>query len=232
MATKKRLKPKDLAVVGWLLALSFVPTIGAAVRLLRLSGDGAVPPEDARFVAAPAPVLIHVLVATAFCLLGAFQFSAGVRARWPRWHRGAGKLLAVCGLSSAATGLWMTAGYAIPASMQGPMLFAVRMAVGIVMIASIAIAWSSILRRDVARHEAFMIRAYALGQGAGTQALVLGPWTLITGETGGLTRDALMTLAWLINAAVAEWVIVRRGRRSAGARLDVRTSEAALQPGP
>lgn len=78
------------------------------------------------------------------------------------------------------------------------------------MIASIVLAVSSILRRNVARHEAFMIRAYALGQGAGTQALVLGPWMLIAGETGGLTRDLLMTLAWGINVLVAEWVIRRR----------------------
>lgn len=80
------------------------------------------------------------------------------------------------------------------------------------MVASIVLGVWSILRRDVARHEAFMIRAYALGQGAGTQALVLGPWMLITGESGGLTRDLLMTLAWGINVAVAEWVIARRAR--------------------
>jgi hypothetical protein len=81
------------------------------------------------------------------------------------------------------------------------------------MVASILIAWSSILRREVAGHEAFMIRAYALGQGAGTQVLVLMPWMLISGESGGLTRDLLMTLAWGINVVVAEWII--RSRRSA-----------------
>ena len=108
-------------------------------------------------------------------------------------------------------GVWMTAVYAIPAGMQGPLLYCVRLAAGLAMIAAILIAWSSILRRDVARHEAFMIRAYALGQGAGTQVFVLGPWMLITGEQTGLTRDLLMTLAWAINLAVAER-IVRRAR--------------------
>lgn len=52
-----------------------------------------------------------------------------------------------------------------------------------------------------------MIRAYALGQGAGTQALVLMPWMLISGETSGLTRDLLMTLAWTINVVAGESMI-------------------------
>ena len=52
-----------------------------------------------------------------------------------------------------------------------------------------------------------MIRAYALGQGAGTQVLVLLPWMLVSGESGGLTRDLLMTLAWTINVVVAESII-------------------------
>ena len=56
---------------------------------------------------------------------------------------------------------------------------------------------------------------YALhvdGQGAGTQALVLGPWMLLTGDSLGLTRDLLMTLAWAINIAVAEAIIHARSR--------------------
>lgn len=51
---------------------------------------------------------------------------------------------------------------------------------------------------------------YALGQGAGTQAIVLLPWMLSTGESGGWTRDVLMTLAWAINIVVAELLIRRQ----------------------
>lgn len=202
----------SLKVPALLLGLSLVPTLGAVARLASLSG-GAANPEDARFLEAPAPVLLHVLSATLYCLLGAFQFSPGVLRRWPGWHRRAGKLLMLCGLSAALTGLWMTAFYAIPPRLQGPILYGVRLAVASAMLASLLIGWSSILRRDIARHEAFMIRAYALGQGAGTQVLVLLPWMLISGESGGLTRDLLMTLAWAINLAVAEVII--RSRKAA-----------------
>ena len=200
-----------------LLALSLVPTLGGIARLASLSGSAPATPEDARFLDAPTPVLVHVLSATIYCLLGAFQFSPGIRLRWPGLHRRAGKVLTLCGLLAALTGLWMTAFYAIPSNLQGPLLYWVRLAVACAMLASILIGWASILRKDVARHEAFMIRAYALGQGAGTQVLVLLPWMLISGESGGVTRDLLMTVAWAINIAVTE-AIIRVSRRRATTR--------------
>ncbi|HET8934375.1 MAG TPA: DUF2306 domain-containing protein, partial [Polyangiales bacterium] len=156
---------------------------------------------------------IHALSATLFSLLGAFQFTRGYRARWPAWHRRAGKLLVVAGLSTGLTGLWMTAFYKIPSGMQGPLLYGVRLVVGGALVACIVIAWSNILKRQVARHEAFMIRAYALAQGAGMQAVVLLPWILSTGQSTGFTRDLLMTLAWLINIVAAELIIRQRSTR-------------------
>lgn len=67
-----------------------------------------------------------------------------------------------------------------------------------------------------------MIRAYALGQGAGTQLLILGPWTLLGGEPSGVTRDLLMSVGWAINVVVAEWII----RRSAAD--EARTAQWAV----
>jgi hypothetical protein len=213
----KKLTKKDLRVPGLLLALSAVPMLGGAARLASLSAPATA--ESARFVATPAPVVIHIVGAALYCLIGAFQFSSGFRRRWPRWHRRAGKVLALCGLSTALTGLWMAAFYPIPQALQGPLTLAVRMVVGAAMFASIVLAWRSILRRDVARHEAWMIRAYALGQGAGTQAVIMLPIIVLTGDVVGLTRDLLMTLAWAINVVVAEWIIRRRTVESMALRV-------------
>ncbi|HEU4580567.1 MAG TPA: DUF2306 domain-containing protein [Polyangiaceae bacterium] len=199
-----KLTKADFKLPALLLALSLVPTLGGIARLARMWGDA---PEDARFLQAPLPVTLHVISATLYCLLGAFQFSPGFRLRWPGLHRGAGRWLTLCGLLAGATGFWMTVFYPIPTSLQGPLLYGVRLAVASAMMASLLIAWRSILRRDVPRHEAFMIRAYALGQGAGTQVLVLLPWMLLSGQSGGLTRDLLMTLSWVINLVVAEAII-------------------------
>jgi len=210
----KKLTLADFKVPAALLALSVVPILGGVVRLTSVARDVTVTPDNARFLHAPTPVVIHVVSATLFCLLGAFQFSTGFRLRFSGLHRRAGRVLAVSGLLAGATGVWMTLSYDIPLNLQGPLLYAVRLVVGTAMVASIVLAWSAILRRDVPRHEAWMIRAYALGQGAGTQALVLGPWMVISGQSGGVTRDLLMTLTWVINVAVAEAIVSRRKRAS------------------
>lgn len=215
------LTKRDLLVPAALLALTAVPMVGGVARLMSLSAPATA--ESARFVASPAPVVLHIVGAALYCLLGAFQFSSGFRRRWPVWHRRAGKLLALCGLVTALTGMWMASRYDIPPSLQGPVLQVVRWMVGAAMVASILLGWSSILRREVARHEAWMIRAYALGQGAGTQVLVLGPWIALSSEAVGLTRDLLMSLAWAINIVVAEWIIRRRTK---AARVGV--SEVSL----
>ena len=211
--TTKNLTMTDWKVSALLLLLSVVPVLGGIARFASMSGTSPVTPDNARFVAAPVPIIIHIISATLYSLLGAFQFSKGLRLRWPGLHRRAGRVLAVCGLLAGLSGVWMATFYPIPVPLQGPLLRGVRVVVGLASAASIIIAWTSILRRNLPRHEAFMIRAYALAQGAATQVLVLGPWMLLTGQGVGMTRDLLMTLSWAINLVVAELIIRARTRQ-------------------
>ncbi len=193
-----------------LVVLSLVPMIGGLVRLDALVSGGPVTQANARFVVSPAPIVLHVVAATIYSLVGAFQFSAGLRRRWPTWHRRAGRVLVVLGLFSALSGIWMALAWNIPVAMQGPVLMIVRVFVGVAMTSALVLGVRAILRRDVPNHEAWMIRAYALGQGAGAQVLWLGVPSIFAGEFLGLHRDILMTLAWVGNALLGEWIIRRR----------------------
>ena len=193
--------------------LSFVPVIAGAVRLSGLAGGangGVVTPENARFMANPAPVILHILCASLFCVLGALQFDSALRQRFPRLHRVAGRVAAPCGIVAALTGLWMTAAYAIPVELQGPLLYTVRMVAGLAMALAISVSIRAVLQRRIAQHRAWMVRAYALGQGAGTQVLILLPVTLIASAPTFIFRDVLMAAAWGLNVVFAEWVIRRR----------------------
>ena len=190
--------------------LSLVPMLAGVVRLSDLASGGSVTAEDARFMAMPAPVVMHIVCASLFCVLGAFQFDSALRQRFPQLHRVAGRVAAPCGIVAALTGLWMTAAYAIPAELQGPLLYGVRMAVGLAMTLAVIVSIRAVLQRRIAQHKAWMVRAYALGQGAGTQVLILLPVTLLAGAPTFIFRDVLMASAWGLNVVFAEWVIRRR----------------------
>ena len=78
------------------------------------------------------------------------------------------------------------------------------------MVLFICLGLAAIRRRDIARHRAWMMRGYAIGLGAGTQALTHLPYFLFEGIQGELSRALAMGAGWAINLAVAEWII-RRG---------------------
>ena len=192
-----------------LLLLSLVPLAAGAVRLLGLASGAAPTAENARFAAMPWPVATHIVGATLFCVLGAFQFDAALRRRSPVLHRSAGRVAAAGGMLAALSGLWMTVAYPIPEALQGELLYAVRVLVAVAMAVALGLSVRAALRRRIAQHRAWMVRAYALGQGAGTQVLILLPVTWLASAPTFLVRDVLMSSAWGLNLLVAEWIVRR-----------------------
>jgi uncharacterized membrane protein len=198
----------DWLLPASLVLLSLVPVAAGIVRVAGLAAGGPGPPADARFFASPTPAVTHILSAALFCVLGAFQFAPGFRRRHRRWHRTAGRLLIPSGLIAAGAGLWMTKFY--PNAVNGgDLLYSERLLFGAAMILSLAMATVAIRRREFARHGAWMIRAYAIGQGAGTQVLTGLPWIVLAGTPGVTANALLMGAGWLINIIVAEVVILR-----------------------
>jgi uncharacterized membrane protein len=196
-------------VIAGLLVLSFIPLAGGAFRLTQLSGGAEITSANARFFASPLPVIVHIINATLFAILGAFQFTTSLRRRWPGWHRAAGRVLVLSGLLVGFSGLWMTLFYAHPVG-DGDFLSAQRLLFGSAMIVSIVISFAAIRRGNVNQHRAWMMRGYAIGMGAGTQALILMAGEMIAGKPSELSRALLMGASWVINLAVAEWIIRRR----------------------
>ncbi len=216
----------DWLVVSLLIGLSLAPALGGTARLAELAGDAAITPANARFHAAPLPVVIHILTAIPFSIVGALQFAPRLRRR----HHMVGRLLAPCGLVVALSGLWMAHFYPWPAG-DGRLVYIERLVFGSAMFVSIVLALDAVRRRDFAAHGAWMIRAYAIGLGAGTQALTHLPWfLLVDGWPGELPRGIMMGAGWVINVAVAEWIIrnapsrgVARPRATRAPRLSAPT---------
>ena len=190
-----------------LLSISAIPLGAGIARLIDLVGNAEISAENARFVAAPFPVIVHILCVSLFSILGAFQFSSWLRQRSAYWHKVSGRVVVASGVFTALSGLWMTVMYPIPPELQGSLLYGVRIFVGIAMLISIFMAVTAVIGGDIATHRAWMTRSFALGQGAGMQVVVLLPWMLLVGNPSILQRDVLMSLAWLINLLIAELVV-------------------------
>jgi uncharacterized membrane protein len=200
---------------GWpvpaaLIALSAIPLIAGSLRLVQLAGGPAVMPADDRFAAFPAPLVVHIVAAAIYALVGAFQFVPRLRRRHPSWHRHAGRVLAVAGLLVVGSALWITLLYAQKPG-TGDLLYVLRLAFASAMAACLILGFVAIRRRDITAHRAWMTRAYAIGLGAGTQVFTGGLAAAAFG-TGELRGDLAKGAGWAINLTIAEYVIRRRPR--------------------
>lgn len=202
----------DWLVPAGLILLSAIPVLAGGARIAELSSGAEITPDNARFFASPLPVVLHIVSVTLYSILGAFQFARRFRQRNHRWHRAAGWLLVPSGLIAALSGLWMTQFYPLPES-DGEILYGLRLFFGSAMLLSILLAVVEIRRRNFRQHGAWMMRAYAIGLGAGTQALTHLPWFLFFGTPDEFTRAMLMGAGWVINLVVAEWIIHKRTPR-------------------
>ncbi|MCS7478586.1 DUF2306 domain-containing protein [Umezawaea endophytica] len=219
MTTRKA----DWLVPTSLILLSLVPSVAGGVRVAELARGAEITPANERFFALPLPVVLHIVGATAFCVLGAFQFSPGIRRRHRGWHRWSGRVLVPAGLVAALTGLWMALGYPRPPG-DGVLLTPLRLVFGSAMAAAIVLGFLAVRRRDFAAHRAWMIRGYAIGLGAGTQVFTHLPWVVAGVAPGEVTRAGLMALGWVVNVVFAEWVIRRKPASVRGGRAVVGAS--------
>ncbi len=215
MSSHEAAPHRSWPVPAGLLGLSAVPVAAGIVRLIQLAGGPAVIPADHRFAGFPLPLVVHIVGATTYALVGILQFVPRFRRRHLAWHRRAGRALAVAGLLVAISAVWLTLFYK-PQPGTGNLLYLLRLVFGSAMAACLVLGITAARRRDITAHRAWMIRAYAIGLAAGTQAFTEGIAGAIFG-TGALAADLAKGAAWAINLAVAERAIRRRpaGRRSA-----------------
>ena len=200
-------------VPALLILFSLCPLTFGAIRLNELASSAEITPANARFFASPLPVVIHIVGAAVYALLGALQFVSRLWRRGTGWHRWVGRLLLVpCGLLVGLSGIWMTLFYPRPEGVAGAhdLLFFFRLLFGSGMVFSIVYGFIAIRRGDMIGHRAWMTRAYAIGLGAATQMLTGMAGALILGKPNELENALLMGAAWVINLAIAEWSLRRR----------------------
>jgi uncharacterized membrane protein len=190
-----------------LISLGGVPVIAGTLRLAELAGGPPVLPFNTRIAESPAPVVIHVVSAILYLVVGAFHFSPPVQRRWLAWHRRAGPVLVALGLAVALSALWMTQFYPREEG-TGILHYLFRLGFGSAMAGCLVLGVAAVRRHDFVEHQAWMIRAYALAAGAGTQVFTLGVGESFFGDSE-LSSGLALGAGWAINLTVAEYAITR-----------------------
>jgi len=198
-------------VLAALIALVAIPVIAGVLRLVELAGGAATLPPNPPFAASPWPVVVHIVSAVVFALVGVFQFSARLRRRGRVWHRRAGRIVVVAGLGVALTALWLNQFFPREHTTR-EIVYPFRMVFGVALVVTLVLGFRAARRRDFARHRVWMIRSFAIALVAATQVFTLGFGGAAFG-TGDLAQALMLVAAWGINLTVAEWAIRRRPRR-------------------
>ncbi len=232
MISRARPRRSSRSVTGGapyaLIALVVIPALAGALRIIELAGGPHILPANERMTASPVPVVIHVLAAVPYCVVGAFQFAGPLRGAYPGWHRSAGRVSILCGLAVALSGLWMTLGYAQQPG-TGVLAVIFRVGFGSALAAALILGYVAIRRGAVATHRAWMMRAYAIALAAGTQTFTLAVGPAVFGS-GAVTKDLSLGAGWLINVVLVEAIIRRTPRSSLHAGPQESLRRAAIVP--
>ena len=148
---------------------------------------------------------VHVYASFWLLILGAMQFSSWLRKRFSKWHKNAGKLyVGIIVFLAGPSGLVMAVHAEGGTSAKiGFSLLA------ILWIAFTYLAFKHALRKKWQRHQAFMIRSFALTLSAISLRLFkLGIVHLFEPGPADVYR-IVAWMGWLVNLGIAEWIIYR-----------------------
>ena len=202
-------------VIGVLLVVMAVFLVRRLLIDVPHLAAGTVPGDDmsVRFVAHPWLTYLHIAPGVVYLALAPFQLSARFRRRHHAGHRRTGRLLVTLGLLSGALALVLGLVFPWGGVLEG----SATVVFGVWFVACLVTAYAAIRAGDVARHRAFMVRAFAVGVGVGTIRLWVGVFTGVLLATGNAPeslpeRTSFGAAFWLglaVNALVAEWWLRR-----------------------
>ncbi len=206
-----RIPPALKTPTAGLIALAALPVLlGLAQLGMMIAGiirGAALDPELAHYVAHPVAIGLHLVTGVGMLVAGLFQVNPRLRLRKKALHRLTGRCFVAAGIICGATAIWMNEFH--PA-FGGWSKYSSNLFFGIAMPLALVLGLRAAIQRRIAEHRAWMIRAYAIALGAGTQRILILPIFAVYGLPGDPWLGLLLWLSWLINVAFAEWWLRRK----------------------
>lgn len=211
------------ARIGWAAMTFFsLAIVFVASRYLTLDPRTYFDVQRAVYQAHTAALITHIVGAMVALLLGPFQFLGALRRRAPAVHRAIGRLY-LAGVGVGGIGGLLMAGLAY----GGPVARLGFAALALLWLFTTATAWRHILRRDVARHRAWMVRSFALTFAAVTLRTWL-PAMTAAGLELSIAYPIVAWLCWVPNLASVE-IGLRRARIRAGGSAQLPQHHAVVE---
>ena len=178
----------------------------AMVSTLRYVLGTETPPEPITANAFAQPFLvIHVVAAMIALLVGPLQFVHRLRTRLPAFHRATGKLYVAAILIGSPAGLILALG-----TSSGLLAATGFATVAVLSTAFTWLGWRAAVNRQFAEHRIWMLRSWAMTSAAITLRLLL-PASGMLGLGFYTAYPVIAWLSWLINLALVEYYLRRRG---------------------
>jgi len=196
-----------------LMVLGTVAILFAVIRLLAMDqalSTGVIPEEPpglTPYIDHPIISILHLLPGILFMLLGPLQFTSSIRNRWPSAHRWSGRLFVLSGLITAISAIAMAILFPV---IVNHFTTAANLTFGGALFIALIIAFHAIKNRDITRHRAWMIRAYAIGLSVATMRIFFGGVFVIFGEFNDAYLPSLVWLTFLLHIAIAELILARK----------------------
>jgi uncharacterized membrane protein len=200
--------------IGWFLVASLILLL--IVFAIKRSFDtytGMVQPNlfELRYLEHPIVTALHMLSGILFISLAPLQFITKVRSKRLELHRRLGRVLVCCALVSGAYGLIST--IALPAFGGLPSEAAAWFFGPLFLFAIVRAFWCA-RNKKITQHRQWMIRAFALGLGVGTQRIILIILMISTGYSFEESFGPALWLGFGLNLLVAEsWINATRNTR-------------------
>lgn len=147
---------------------------------------------DDIFARYPILTLVHIIPGLLFMVLGPLQFSRSMRARHLQWHRWSGRVYLLSSVTIGVSALVMS--LAMPA-IGGAVQAAATTLFATLFLFALGKAYWHVMRREIALHREWMIRAFAIGLAVATIRPIIGLF-FATSPLSGLTPDRFFGIAF------------------------------------
>jgi uncharacterized membrane protein len=165
--------------------------------------------QMSRYAAYPITTFLHLVPGALFLVIGLLQFQPKLRARYISLHRWLGRAYMFCGLLLCGSAFSMVARFPYAGRSEACPIGVF----GVLLLYSLVRAYVEIRRRNLAKHQEWVIRSFAIGIGISMVRLVfLALRPIVDSSDQGLFLVSLWA-GWTITFVGAEiWIRMSRKR--------------------